>query len=498
MRRSAAGLASHSQARWSPPGAASGWRSRRVHISALIEGVEPITTPLLRQINQFGRRFTMVVLLAAVLLFAFATLVRGYAWPDALIVVVALAVGAIPEGLPAVITITLAIGVQQMAARNAVIRRVPAVETLGATSVICSDKTGTLTRNEMVARRIVTAGHTLFASGAGYAPDGELTAVGGDDLASLEAAAPLIRCGLLCNDAHLRQAGGQWVVVGDPMEGALVALAMKTGLDPEQVRSDRPRSDEIPFDAQHRFMATRHAGEAGGHAIFVKGAPERLLAMCQTQATARGGEPLDHAYWTEQIALAASDGERVLAFAVKSPADERGLAFADLEHGLTFLGIVGFIDPPRTEVVEAIVECRSAGIAVKMITGDHAATAGAIARQLAMTNGAQVVSGADLDRTPDEELAGLAPRAQVFARTNPEHKLRIVRSLQTTGAVVAMTGDGSTTRPPCARLTSASPWAARAPRRPRRPPRWCCSTTTSCRSWRRCARGAPSTTTFAR
>jgi magnesium-transporting ATPase (P-type) len=422
---------------------ATGARTEIGHISALIEGVEPITTPLLRQINQFGRRFTMVVLLAAVLLFAFATLVRGYAWPDALIVVVALAVGAIPEGLPAVITITLAIGVQRMAARNAVIRRLPAVETLGATSVICSDKTGTLTRNEMVARRIVTAGHTLFASGAGYAPDGELTAPAtDDDIAALEAAAPLIRCGLLCNDAHLRQAGNQWVVVGDPMEGALVALAMKTGLDPEHVRSDRPRSDEIPFDAQHRFMATRHTGEAGGHAIFVKGAPERLLAMCETQATAPAGEPLDHAYWTEQIALAASEGERVLAFAVKSAADERRLAVADLEHGLTFLGIVGFIDPPRAEVVEAIAECRSAGIAVKMITGDHAATAGAIARQLAMTDGAQVVSGADLDRTPDEELAGLAARAQVFARTNPEHKLRIVRSLQTTGAVVAMTGDG--------------------------------------------------------
>jgi magnesium-transporting ATPase (P-type) len=422
---------------------ATGARTEIGRISALIEGVEEITTPLLRQINQFGQRFTGVALLAAVLLFAFATLARGYAWPDALIVVVALAVGVVPEGLPAVITITLAIGVQRMAARNAVIRRLPAVETLGATSVICSDKTGTLTRNEMTARRIVTADHILFASGSGYVPEGELTAPGtDDDIAALEAAAPLIRCGLLCNDAHLRQADGQWIVDGDPMEGALVALAMKAGLNPEHLRSERPRSDEIPFDAQHRFMATRHAGPPGGQAIFVKGAPERLLAMCATQSTT-GGQPLDHAYWSEQIALAASEGERVLAFAVKSPAGSAGrLTFADLENGLTLLGIVGFIDPPRDEVVEAVGECRSAGIAVKMITGDHAATAGAIARQLGLTDGAEVVSGADLDRTPDQALAGLAVRAQVFARTNPEHKLRIVRSLQATGAVVAMTGDG--------------------------------------------------------
>jgi magnesium-transporting ATPase (P-type) len=423
---------------------ATGARTEIGRISALIEGVEQITTPLLRQMNQFGRRFTGVALLAAVLLFAFATLARGYAWPDALILVVALAVGVVPEGLPAVITITLAIGVQRMAARNAVIRRLPAVETLGATSVICSDKTGTLTRNEMTARRIVTASHALFVSGSGYAPEGELTAPGtDDDIAALEAAAPLIRCGLLCNDAHLRQADGQWIVDGDPMEGALVTLAMKAGLNPEHVRSERPRSDEIPFDAQHRFMATRHVGPAGEHAIFVKGAPERLLTMCKAQASGAGRQPLDHAYGTEQIALAAAEGERVLAFAAKAAADGEGrLTVADLESGLTFLGIMGFIDPPRDEVVEAIGECRSAGIGVKMITGDHAATAGAIARQLGLTDGPEVVSGADLDRTPDERLAALAARAQVFARTNPEHKLRIVRSLQATGAIVAMTGDG--------------------------------------------------------
>ncbi len=424
---------------------ATGARTELGHISSLIQGVEQLTTPLLRQINRFGQRFTWIAISAAVLLFAFATLARGYAWPDALIAVVALAVGVVPEGLPAVITITLAIGVQRMAGRSAIIRRLPAVETLGATSVICSDKTGTLTRNEMTARRIVAGGHTVLVSGSGYVPEGDLTAQGrDDDVSALEAVAPLIRSGLLCNDAHLRQADGHWVVDGDPMEGALVALAMKAGLSPEHVRSEWPRSDEIPFDAQHRFMATRHASQVdGAHAIFVKGAPERLLAMCTAQATASGTAPLDRAYWSEQIDLAASEGERVLGFAVKSPSpsDER-LSFDDLDDGLVFLGIVGFIDPPRDEAIAAIAECRSAGIAVKMITGDHAATAGAIARQLGLTDGPGVVSGADIDKTSDEELAALATRADVFARTNPEHKLRIVRALQSTGAVVAMTGDG--------------------------------------------------------
>ncbi len=434
---------------------ATGGETEIGHISALIQGVELLTTPLLRQINRFGERFTWIALSAAVVLFFFATLFRGYPWPDALIAVVALAVGVVPEGLPAVITITLAIGVQRMATRNAVIRRLPAVETLGATSVICSDKTGTLTRNEMTVRRVVTADHTLLVGGSGYEPTGELTAQddGDDDVAALEASASLIRSGLLCNDAHLRQAGGQWIVDGDPMEGALVALAMKAGLNPEHVRAEWPRTDEIPFDAQHRFMATRHTAATGtrgtphphGNAIFVKGAPEALLAMCAEQAHASGtSSPLDTAYWSNRIARAAAEGERVLGFAMKvpPPSPQSNVTFSDVENGMIFLGIVGFIDPPRDEVVRAIAECRSAGIGVKMITGDHAATASAIARQLGLTNGTDVVTGADLDKASDDELKLLAQRTEVFARTNPEHKLRIVRALQSTGAIVAMTGDG--------------------------------------------------------
>ncbi len=413
-------------------------------INALIEGVEMLSTPLLRQIDQFGRRFTWVAIGAAMLLFLFATLVRGYAWPDALIAVVAMAVGVVPEGLPAVITITLAIGVQRMAARHAVIRRLPAVETLGATSVICSDKTGTLTRNEMTARRIVTAGHSLLVSGAGYAPQGELTAASGDeDVDAVEAAAPLIRAGLLCNDAQLRQVENEWRSEGDPMEGALVALAMKAGFNPVHLRAEWPRSDEIPFDAQYRFMATRHNDPHGKPAIFVKGAPEKLLAMCHSQQGNAGPEPLSADYWQARIAEAASAGERVLGFAMKRPADAAGkLDFPDLEQEVVFLGIVGFIDPPRDEVIHAIAECRAAGIGVKMITGDHAATAGAIARQLGLTDGTRVVTGADLEQTSDAALPELAARTEVFARTDPAHKLRIVRALQSSGAVVAMTGDG--------------------------------------------------------
>jgi magnesium-transporting ATPase (P-type) len=404
-------------------------------ISALLQSVEPLSTPLLRQMSRFGRRFTWMAIGGAALLFAFAVQVRGYAWPQALMAVVALAVSLVPEGLPAVITITLAIGVRRMAARNAIIRRLPAVETLGATSVICSDKTGTLTRNEMTAQRVVARGHAVAVSGAGYAPAGTLSAVGSDDdAAAIAAVAPLIECGVLCNDAQLQAVEGAWTVEGDPMEGALLALAMKAGFGPAHVRRDWPRLDEIPFDAAHRFMATLHRGPAGEHRMYVKGAPERLLEMA--------GNP-DAEYWAGQIAAAAAGGARVLGFAARELEPGRQhLAFHDAEHRLRFLGIVAFIDPPREESLGAIAECRSAGIAVKMITGDHAATAIAIARRLRIDEHPQALTGAQLDALSDEELRERAASTAVFARASPEHKLRIVQALQARGAVVAMTGDG--------------------------------------------------------
>lgn len=416
-------------------------------ISTLIEGVQQFTTPLLRQINAFGQRFTWVAMGAAVLLFLFATLVRAYPWPDALIAVVALAVGVVPEGLPAVITITLAIGVQRMAARRAIIRRLPAVETLGAISVICSDKTGTLTRNEMTSRRVVVPGHVVLVSGSGYAPQGALIATEGDeDGIAIEAAMPLIRCGLLCGNANLRLSGEQWVVEGDPMEGALLALSRKAGIDPDHLRTEWRRRDEIPFDAEYRFMATLHQAPHGGEAIFVKGAPERVLGMCRMQARGADAgdvESLADAAWADEIARTAAEGQRVLGFAMKLRGDATGrLGFEDLDDGLVFLGVVGFVDPPRDEAIQAIAACRSAGIDVKMITGDHAATANAIARQLGLDAEKATVIGSAVDAVSDADLVRLASDTAVFARTNPEHKLRIVRALQSTGAIVAMTGDG--------------------------------------------------------
>ena len=408
-------------------------------ISGLLAAVETMTTPLLRKINQFGRRFTVLAILGSALLLGFAILVRGYDWLDALMITVALAVGVVPESLPAVITITLAIGVQRMAGRNAIVRRLPAVETLGATTVICSDKTGTLTRNEMTAVRLVSADGEITVSGSGYSPDGVLS-----EPPSPPASA-LIDSGLYCNDAELAQQDGNWRVDGDPMEGALLALAMKAGRDVTAQRLAQPRLDEIPFDAQHRFMATLHRAGPGeeGVVLHVKGAPERILAMCTRQLGSDGSlAPLDEAYWNAAIARAASAGERVLGFASVRLMDHP--AHLGFEHvsELVLSGVIGFIDPPRAEATAAVADCRSAGISVKMITGDHAATASAIAHQLGIADAPEVLTGHDLDTISDADLPASVQRASVFARTSPEHKLRVVGALQSQGAVVAMTGDG--------------------------------------------------------
>jgi len=413
-------------------------------ISALLGAIKPLTTPLLRQVNRFGRQLTVFALLVALALFAFAVQVRGYAWIDAFMTVVALAVGFVPESLPAVITITLAIGVRRMAARHAIVRQLPAVETLGATSVICSDKTGTLTRNEMTCRRLVTASGECLATGAGYAPVGALRqAAGGAPGAD---ALMLARVGLLCNDAALVESDDQWHVTGDPMEGALLALAIKAALNPQAEHDAHPRLDVIPFDAAHRYMATLHAlpGGAGGALLLVKGAPEQVLAMCSHALAGDGNAalPLQEASWQAHIERVAAQGERVLGFAFSRLPRPVERIDASLLRGLTLAGLIGFIDPPRPEAIAAVADCRNAGVAVKMITGDHAATAQAIAVQLGLAHAPLTVTGAQLDEVDDAALAQLAQRAQVFARTSPQHKLRVVRALQSQGAVVAMTGDG--------------------------------------------------------
>jgi magnesium-transporting ATPase (P-type) len=359
-------------------------------------------------------------------------------------VVVGLAVAAIPEGLPAILTITLAIGVARMAGRNAIIRRLPAVETLGSVSVICSDKTGTLTRNEMTVQSVVTADAVHEVAGAGYDPAG---GVARDGRAVEAAESPVLlelaQAAVLCNDASLRQSEVGWLVDGDPMEGALVVLGVKAGLDVERLRLELPRDDEIPFDAVHRFMATLHHRHDDGAFVLLKGAPERILAMCQAQLTADGVQPLDGDYWSRRIEQLAEDGQRVLAFARRRmPDGGTTLGFDDVESGTEFLGVTGLIDPPRPEAIAAVEDCARAGIRVVMITGDHAVTAQAIARQLGLGERPAVAEGRELDGLDAAGLQRKVRGTTVFARTTPEHKLRLVEALQAEGAVVAMTGDG--------------------------------------------------------
>jgi len=387
-------------------------------IGGLLTGVEQLGTPLVAQMDRFARALSLVILIVAALLLGWGHLVGRMPFADLFMTVVAVAVAAIPEGLPAVLTVTLAIGAQAMARRNAIVRRLPVIEAIGSVSVICTDKTGTLTRNEMVVVAAETPAGRFAIGGEGYAPRGAITPAG--DLV------PLARAAALCNDAALLDRGGVWTAEGDPMEGALLAFAGKVAGD-----FGAARIDAIPFDSRHRFMAVLTEGPAGRH-IHVKGAPERVLGMCAGA---------DHALWQARAEAMARQGLRVLALAERPAAGAR-IEAAALEGGLGFLGLLGLIDPPRPEAIAAVAECRAAGIAVKMITGDHAGTAAAIADRIGLANPHRVLTGADLDRLDDAALAVAVAETDVFARTSPEDKLRLVMALQAGGLSVAMTGDG--------------------------------------------------------
>jgi magnesium-transporting ATPase (P-type) len=423
---------------------ATGAQTEIGRISTLVSEVESVTTPLLRQMAQFGRWLTVAILGIAIITFAFGSLVRDYLIAEMFLAAVSLAVAAIPEGLPAIMTITLAIGVQRMARRNAIIRRLPAVETLGAVTVICSDKTGTLTRNEMTVRTITTVANLFGLGGTGYDPHGTISLSNRDVLLEdshllLEA----VRAVVLCNDASLEQKDGEWLVHGDPMEGALLVSGLKAGLDIEAESKQYPRTDLIPFESEHRFMATLHHSHTGDAFIFLKGAPERVLEMCALQRNIDGDQPLDRNYWLTRIEEMAQQGQRVLAIAVKPMRnDHMELRFSDVENGLIMLGMFGLIDPPREEAIEAVQACNRAGIRVKMITGDHGATARAIARQLKLINVNDVLTGQELELMGEDELRQRVQDVDVYARVNPEHKLLLVRLLQEQGLIVAMTGDG--------------------------------------------------------
>ncbi|PHS69525.1 MAG: carbonate dehydratase [Methylophaga sp.] len=423
---------------------ATGGHTALGHISALVANVEGVTTPLLRQMAQFSRWLTLAILVISVVNFAFGYLVRDYGVADMFLASVSLAVAAIPEGLPAIMTITLAIGVQRMARRNAIIRRLPAVETLGVVSVICSDKTGTLTRNEMTVRTLVMTGNQFNFSGTGYDPHGEITLANNvlvteshpQLMAALETA-------VLCNDASLEQHSTGWKVHGDPMEGALLVAGLKYGISAESIGKRLPRTDIIPFESEHRFMATLHHSHNDEAFILLKGAPEHVIEMCSYQRTIGDDQPLDKAYWLEQIEVMATKGQRILAIATQTVRhDQRTLNFEDLNNGLTLLGLFGLIDPPREEAILAVQTCKKAGIRVKMITGDHGATALAIARQLHLINTEKVITGQDLEQISDEQLQQQVEEIDVYARVSPEHKLRLVKLLQKQGLIIAMTGDG--------------------------------------------------------
>jgi calcium-translocating P-type ATPase len=385
-------------------------------IGGLLAGVEDLTTPLVAQIAGLTRLLSLTILGASGLLLAYGHFVLSYPFAELFMAVVGVAVAAIPEGLPAVMTITLAIGVQAMARRHAIVRRMPAIEAIGSVSVICTDKTGTLTRNEMMVVEVETPDGTFEVGGEGYAPVGRVHPAG--DLAGLARAAAL------CNDAQLRRKDGQWTVEGDPMEGALLAFAGKVGGE-----HAARRLDAIPFDSRHRFMAVL-SEDRTQRLVHVKGAPERVLRMCAG---------IDPNLWHQRAEAMARKGLRVLALA-EGAGDS--LRDGTLEGGLRLLGLVGLIDPPRPEAVEAVAECRAAGIRVKMITGDHAGTAMAIAARIGLAAPDRVLTGQDLERMDDAALAAQVVDVDVFARTSPEDKLRLVMALQSHGLSVAMTGDG--------------------------------------------------------
>lgn len=416
---------------------ATGQTTEIGRISSMLTGIKPLVTPLIRQMATFSRWLTGGIVVMALISFLFGNILWGDPERTLFMAAVGIAVAAIPEGLPAIITITLAIGVTKMAKRNAIIRRLPAVETMGSVSTICTDKTGTLTHNELTVQNLVTAEHLYTISGSGYNPKGEIR-LNGKIFVPEEAEYPnfmsAIRASVLCNDSEIIKTEGEWELEGNPTDGALMALGLKAKFDIALEKQNYPRTDLIPFESEHKFMATLHHDHAGKGYIFVKGAPEKILAMCDN---------FDRDYWNKRIDDLAYQGKRVVAVAMRNTGYEhRNLSFNDVKSGLTLLGVFGIIDPPREEAIAAVAECQRAGIRVKMITGDHAVTARTIAEQVGIRNGHGVLIGMDLDEMNDEELTKTVGEVDVYARTSPEHKLRLVKALQANDAIVAMTGDG--------------------------------------------------------
>ncbi len=423
---------------------ATGSETELGRINQLLADVSPLETPLLRQIKKFGYAITAIIGVISVLIFSYGHWLGHMSFVELFQAVTGIAVSLIPEGLPALITITLAIGVQRMAQRNAIIRRLPAVETLGSVSRICSDKTGTLTLMEMMVTSAVTAESAYEITGDGYAPEGEVKK-DGKPVGDAPVLALMGRVSMLCNDAELFQEEGAWKVEGDPTEGALYPFATKLGLDRQAEQAAAPRVDAIPFESEHKFMATLHKSADGKEELFVKGAPEVILEHCDRQQIA-GGQPapLDREHFQEASDRLAAQGERVLGLAwLENPGVKaEGLGPADLPKTLVLLGLVGLLDPPRKEAIEAVKECHRGGIRVTMITGDHKITAAAIAKMLGIGDGKTAITGAEIEEMDTATLQERVRDVDVFARASPEHKLRLVKAIQANGQIVAMTGDG--------------------------------------------------------
>ncbi len=421
------------------------------HISKLLNNTQVLATPLTRKIAKFSHILLLVILGLATITF-FVGLWHGNSWESLFMASVALSVAMIPEGLPAVMTIILAIGVSRMAKRNTIIRHLPAVETLGSTTVICSDKTGTLTRNEMTVQELWSGDESFEVIGIGYAPDGEIRQLNHIcNVAKKPALFELLKAGLLCNDSVLKQSKKAWIIEGDPTEGALLVSAKKADIDISSLNRHMPRIDTIPFESQYQYMATLHSDkETKKNIVYLKGSVESVLERCSTFLDTHGNSvPLKIEDINTQVEVMAKKGLRVLAFArLISDVDKQSISHDCVNHSLEFIGLQGMIDPPRQEAILSIAACKTAGIQVKMITGDHATTAGAIAKKMGLNQllkggkEAVAITGKELKALSDNELIQTVSKISVFARVTPEQKLRIVEALQADGEIVAMTGDG--------------------------------------------------------
>ncbi len=417
------------------------------NISKLLSDTQILDTPLTQKITKFSHILLLVILGLAMMTF-FIGLLHGASWDSLFMASVALAVAMIPEGLPAVMTIILAVGVSRMAKRNTIIRHLPAVETLGSTTVICSDKTGTLTRNEMTVQELWSGSENFEISGIGYAPNGDIKQQNSRcDIDTKPALLELLKAGFLCNDSVLKQSDESWFVEGDPTEGALVVSARKSGIDFDLLNEQMPRKDTIPFESQHQYMATLHVDKKiQKQIVYLKGSVESVLERCSTLLDIDGStKPLRNIDIDAQVEAMAKKGLRVLAFArLIIDANTQDIDHSSVASGLEFIGLQGMIDPPREEAIYSIETCKTAGIKVKMITGDHATTAAAIAEKMGINQDkkAVVVTGKELEGLSDSELIQISSSASVFARVTPEQKLRIVEALQTDNEIVAMTGDG--------------------------------------------------------